>query len=66
LADNCVRTWFFVRDVDTQYAGMVRARRENFIQQGLTPSTHYIASTGIGGGPADTKALIQMGTYART
>ena len=64
LADNCVRTWFFVRDVDTQYAGMVRARRENFIQQGLTPSTHYIASTGIGGGPADTKALIQMGTYA--
>ena len=30
LADNCIRTWFHVRDVDTQYAGMVRARRENF------------------------------------
>lgn len=66
LADNCIRTWFFVRDVDTQYAGMVRARRENFERQGLTPATHYIASTGIGGGPADTKALIQMGTYAIT
>lgn len=66
LADNCIRTWFFVRDVDTQYAGMVRARRENFEREGLTPQAHYIASTGIGGGPADTKALIQMGTYAIT
>lgn len=66
LADNCIRTWFFVRDVDTQYAGMVRARRENFVEQGLTPDTHYIASTGIGGGPAETKALVQLGTYALT
>ncbi|MBQ3655216.1 MAG: hypothetical protein II956_00015 [Bacteroidales bacterium] len=66
LADNCVRTWFFVRDVDTQYAGMVKARRENFIQQGLTEKTHYIASTGIGGLPSDTKSLIQLGTYALT
>ncbi len=66
LADNCVRTWFFVRDVDTQYAGMVRARRENFIGQGLTEKTHYIASTGICGVPAHTKAIIQLGTYAVT
>lgn len=64
LADNCIRTWFFVRDVDTQYAGMVKARRENFIEQGLTEKTHYISSTGIGGLPADTRALIQLGTYA--
>ena len=64
LADNCLRTWFFVRDVDTQYSGLVKARRENFIREGLTPETHYIASTGIGGGPAETKALVQMGAYA--
>jgi len=64
LADNCIRTWFFVRDVDTQYAGLVRARRENFVREGLTQKTHYIASTGIGGSPAETKALVQMGTYA--
>ena len=64
LAGNCIRTWFYVRDVDTQYAGMVRARRENFIEQGLTQHTHYIASTGIGGLPADTRALVQLGTYA--
>ncbi|MCR4995134.1 MAG: hypothetical protein K6A32_07160 [Bacteroidales bacterium] len=64
LADNCIRTWFYVRDVDTQYAGMVKARRENFIEQGLTEQTHYISSTGIGGLPADTRALVQLGTYA--
>lgn len=64
LAEHCIRTWFFVRDVDTQYAGLVSARRENFIREGLTPETHYIASTGIGGGPAETKALVQMGAYA--
>lgn len=66
LLDNCIRTWFFVRDVDTQYHGMVVARRENFIAEGLTPDTHYIASTGIQGLPADTHALIQLGAYALT
>lgn len=66
LSENCIRTWFFVRDVDTQYAGLVKARRENFLQAGLTPSTHYIASTGIEGKPASQKALVQMGAYAVT
>lgn len=66
LADNCIRTWFFVRDVDTQYAGMVKARKENFKEQGLTEQTHFISSTGIGGSPADTRALVQMDTYALT
>lgn len=66
LLDNCIRTWFFVRDVDTQYNGLVKSRRECFTEQGLTPDTHYIASTGIGGTPADPKALIQMGSYAMT
>lgn len=66
LADNCIRTWFFVRDVDTQYAGMVTARKDFFTEQGLTEKTHYISSTGIGGVPADTKALLQLGTYALT
>ena len=64
LADNCVRTWFFVRDVDFQYTPMVAARRENFEFQGLTKDTHYIASTGICGVPDSTKAIIQFGAYA--
>ena len=66
LADNCIRTWFFVRDVDTQYMGMVNARKENFTAQGLTEKTHYIASTGIQGLPANQRAIIQLGAYALT
>lgn len=66
IADNCIRTWFFVRDVDTNYGGLVKARREFFNDNGLSKDTHYIASTGIGGSPAETKALVQLGTYALT
>ncbi len=66
VADHCIRTWFFVRDVDTHYAGLVQARKDWFTRHGLTEQTHYIASTGIGGGPADTKSLVQLGTYALT
>ena len=49
LADNCIRTWFFVQNVDVNYAGVVKARNEVFVTQNLTEKTHYIASTGIGG-----------------
>lgn len=64
LADHCLRTWFFIRDVDTNYKGMVEARCNNFTMQRLTPDTHYIASTGIGGQPIITEARIQMDAYA--
>lgn len=66
VANHCIRTWLFVRDVDTNYQGMVVARREYFDKIGLTSSTHYISSTGIGGSPAETKALVQLGSYALT
>lgn len=64
LADNCIRTWFFVQNVDVNYAGVVKARNEVFVTQNLTENTHYIASTGIGGRHADPKVLVQMDTYA--
>jgi len=64
LADNCLRTWFFIRDVDTNYKGMVEARCNNFTIQHLTPDTHYIASTGIGGQPITTQSRVQMDAYA--
>ncbi len=37
LADDVIRTWFFVRDVDTDYQGLVNARRNIFAQRGMTP-----------------------------
>ena len=49
LKDHCVRTWIYVRDIDTNYDGVVKARNDVFRQHGLTVDTHFIASTGIGG-----------------
>ena len=64
LEANCIRTWFFVNDVDLNYGGVVRARNQFFFTQGLTVHTHFIASTGIGGRQADPNVLAQMDNYA--
>lgn len=60
---NCVRTWFFCNDIDNNYAGLVKARRENFALNGLTADTHYIASTGIAGIPPQGRT-VQMDAWA--
>ncbi|HEX2950875.1 MAG TPA: Rid family hydrolase [Armatimonadota bacterium] len=64
MADHVVRTWFFVRDVDANYQGLVDARREIFAERGMTPDTHYIASTGIEGASADPAVKVTMDAYA--
>ncbi|MDR0333866.1 MAG: hypothetical protein LBI15_10420 [Dysgonamonadaceae bacterium] len=64
LANNCIRTWIYVQDVDVQYAGMVTARRNYFEKEGLTPQTHYIASTGIEGRYVYPDVLMLMDAYA--
>ena len=61
---HCLRTWIFVRDVDTHYAGVVKGRRDYFNNIGLTPDTHFIASTGIAGFSADPRQLVRMDAYA--
>ena len=33
LAEHCIRTWFFVQNVDVNYAGVVKARNEVFVTQ---------------------------------
>lgn len=64
LADDCIRTWFFVQNVDVNYAGVVKARNEEFFTQNLTSKTHFISSTGINGCNADPSVLVQLDTYA--
>lgn len=64
LADNCIRTWIFVQNVDVNYAGVVKARNEVFHTQNLTENTHFIASTGIAGRHADPEVLVQFDAYA--
>ena len=64
LASHCVRTWFFVDDIDHQYTGFVGARNSLFDREGLTPDTHFIASTGIGGRTGDVSTRVMMDAYA--
>lgn len=64
LAAHTLRTWFVVEDIDHQYGGLVRARRELFSQHGLTADTHFITSTGIGGHQALAGGLVTLDAYA--
>ncbi len=63
VAEHCARTWIYVRDVDVNYSGIVKARRDLFNGWGLTADTHYIASTGINGLNEEGKNLVCMDTY---
>ncbi|MDR1332579.1 MAG: hypothetical protein LBK07_10820 [Tannerella sp.] len=64
LAEHCMRTWVFVQDIDTHYAGMVAARRACFEREGLTKDTHFIASTGIEGKHVRPGTQVFMDAYA--
>lgn len=64
LIDNCIRTWFFVQNVDVNYAGVVKGRNDVFVQKGLTRDTHFISSTGIGGRHPSHYNTVEMDAYA--
>lgn len=64
LGDNVLRTWFYVRDIDADYGAFVAARRGVFAAHGLTPHTHYIASTGIEGTPSHPDVRVTLDAYA--
>ena len=64
LWDNCLRTWFYVKDVDTNYNSFAEGRNKVFNNCNLTPATHYIASTGIQGSFTDLDTLVMMDAYA--
>lgn len=64
LAEHCVRTWIYLRNVDAFYQGMVHSRRELFAGEGLTGNTHFIASTGIEGASAHRTDVVMMDAYS--
>jgi enamine deaminase RidA (YjgF/YER057c/UK114 family) len=64
LAENCVRTWIYVKDVDVFYQDMVAARSELFERHGLTRDTHYLASTGIEGACSHRYDVVLMDAYS--
>ena len=61
---NCIRTWIYIRDIDNNYAGMVKARNRVFDEHKLTKDTHFIASTGIEGRYSDPSVSVLMDAYA--
>lgn len=63
IADNCIRTWFYVQNIDVNYLGMVKARKQLFETYGLTNCTHYIASTGIEGKSEKPSTSIRLDSY---
>jgi enamine deaminase RidA (YjgF/YER057c/UK114 family) len=65
LKTHCVRTWIYVRDIDSNYAGLVKARNDVFAEEGLTHDTHYIASTGIGGASEGRSAVVAIDFLTR-
>jgi enamine deaminase RidA (YjgF/YER057c/UK114 family) len=64
LAAHVVRTWWFARHIDSDYQGLVDARREYFLTHGLNRETHYIASTGIAGAHTEMAAKLSLDSYA--
>lgn len=64
LEHNCIRTWLFVDDIDRNYPAVVQGRNQVFTQHQLTPDTHFIASTGIGGKGSSCRSFMQMDAYA--
>lgn len=64
LKDNCVRTWLYSRDVDKDYAGIVKARNDIFEQEGLTVNSHFIASTGIEGKGYYSDSAVNIDFYS--
>ena len=66
IKDHCLRTWFFVRDIDNNYSGVVSGRNRFFASENLTDKTNFIASTGIEGQSAYPKQLVLFNAFADT
>lgn len=48
LKEALIRTWCFIKDINENYEGFVRARSEYFSLINMTEDSHTIASTAIG------------------
>ncbi len=66
LERDAVRTWYYIRDIDNNYAGMVKSRVTRYEACGLTPDTHFIASTGIEADAPRPDVLVWLHGYAES
>lgn len=63
MLDNCIRTWFFLQNIDVNYQGMVESRNQHFAHNGLSPQTHFLTSTGICGRMSAPASIVRLDTY---
>lgn len=64
LKQNVIRTWYYVRDIDNNYSGMIRSRVRHYEAAGLRPDTHFIASTGIEASAPNPHDLVSLHSHA--
>lgn len=64
LDTDVIRTWYYLRDVDNNYSGMIKSRVLHYEACGLIPENHFIASTGIEGCSPRSNALVALQTHA--
>jgi hypothetical protein len=48
VKESVIRTWCYIKNIQKNYGGFVRARGEFFSSLGMSGATHTVASTGIG------------------
>lgn len=64
IEESVLRTWIYTPNVDADYPGIVKARKNLFDSINLTKDTHYIASTGIQGGSGSRFSRVFMDAHA--
>lgn len=64
LEENVYRTWYYIRDIDNNYAGMVHSRTKAYEAAALNPDTHFIASTGIEALAHDPHILVALRSHS--
>ena len=64
MKDHCLRTWFFISDIDTNYPAFAKTRTDYFRELGMDETTHYLASTGIEGRNGAPGSYVTMDAYA--
>lgn len=60
FTDHLVRTWFYIRDIDNHYAGMVSSRKASLDRLIPEKNRRYMASTGIEGAAGSPASLVTM------
>lgn len=49
IANNCIKTWVYIRNIDKDYSDITKGENEFFGNNGLNTNTHFVSFTGVEG-----------------